>query len=139
MTASTTVAECANILRDKCYSEAWRAGWWQVPPAYDSDTRVDIRTYPPHILQWWISTKIALIQSEASEALEGLRKDKMDDHLPHFKSIDVELADAVIRIMDLCGGLGIDIGNAIKEKLEYNARRADHKAENRDKPGGKAF
>src|SRR5579885_1179488 len=33
-----------------------------------------------------------------SRALEGHRKDKMDDHLPHRKMFEVELADACIRI-----------------------------------------
>ena len=35
----------------------------------------------------------------------------------------VELADAVIRIADLCGHLGIDLEAAIREKMEYNATR----------------
>lgn len=84
-------------------------------------------------------TKIALIHSEVSEALEGFRKGKMDDHLPHRKSVEVELADAVIRIMDLSGALELDVAGAIIEKLAYNQRREDHKAENRAAVGGKRF
>lgn len=34
-----------------------------------------------------------------------------------------ELADAVIRIADLCGGLGIDLEWAIIEKMNRNAKR----------------
>ena len=60
------------------------------------------------------------MHSELSEALEGLRKDKWDDHIPTRKNIDVELADCVIRIMDFCGARNIDIGGAISDKLEYN-------------------
>lgn len=82
---------------------------------------------------------IALIHSEISEALEGLRKDIMDDHLPHRKMEEVELADAVIRICDYAGMCGFDLGGAIMEKLEYNRNRADHKMENRTKEGGKRF
>jgi hypothetical protein len=33
----------------------------------------------------------------------------------------------------------LDLGGAIAEKLAYNASRADHKPENRIKPGGKTF
>lgn len=83
--------------------------------------------------------KIALIHSEVSEALEGARKNLMDDHLPHRKMIEVELADVIIRVADLCGALKLDLGGAVVEKLEYNANRADHKKENRNKVGGKKF
>jgi hypothetical protein len=53
--------------------------------------------------------------------------------------LEVELADAVIRILDMCGGLGLDLQGAIYEKLVYNAQRADHKVENRLKENGKKF
>ena len=52
---------------------------------------------------------------------------------------EVELADAIIRILDYAGAFGYDIEGAIKEKLEYNKHRADHKRENRVKEGGKKF
>jgi len=48
-------------------------------------------------------------------------------------------ADAIIRIADLAGYLGLDLDGAIKEKMAYNAKREDHKIENRSAPGGKAF
>jgi NTP pyrophosphatase (non-canonical NTP hydrolase) len=63
----------------------------------------------------------------------------MDDKLPHRKGLEVELADAMIRILDMAGGLGLDIGGALVEKLEYNSNRADHKPENRLKEGGKKY
>lgn len=71
--------------------------------------------------------------------MEGHRKGLMDDKLPHRPMIEVELADAVIRIGDLCGALGLDLGGAISEKLIYNSNRADHKLENRKAEGGKKY
>lgn len=82
---------------------------------------------------------IALMHSELSEALEADRKGLMDDKLPHRNGVEVELADAVIRILDAAGGLGLDIGGALIEKLAYNHQRADHKPENRVKDGGKKY
>lgn len=82
---------------------------------------------------------LALIHSEISECLEGVRKNLNDDHLPHRKMEEVELADALIRIFDYAGGFGLDVGGAFLDKMRYNALRADHKAENRIKEGGKGF
>jgi NTP pyrophosphatase (non-canonical NTP hydrolase) len=93
---------------------------------------------------WWVKDRnigeaLMLIVSEIAEAMEGHRKNQMDDHLPHRKMIEVELADALIRIFDVAGGTCDDLGGAIAEKIHYNQTRADHKLENRMKEGGKAY
>ena len=110
------------------------AKWW-----VDPETGEDVRNWPTKFFKLWVATKIGLIMSEAAEALEGHRKDAMDDHLPHRKAIEVELADALIRIGDLAGGFGLDLAGAVIEKMAYNAKRADHKLANRVQDGGKSF
>jgi len=82
---------------------------------------------------------IALMHSELSEALEGERKDLMDDHLPHRRMAEVELADAIIRILDYSGEFGYDLQGAFDEKMAYNAMRLDHTHEARVLSGGKKF
>jgi NTP pyrophosphatase (non-canonical NTP hydrolase) len=96
---------------------------------------------------WWdsaenslvVPTKIALIISECVEAMEGHRRGLMDDKLTDEKMIGVELADVLIRVFDLCGFLGVDVGTLLAKKAAYNATRADHKPENRAKVGGKKY
>ena len=74
---------------------------------------------------------IALMHSELSEALEADRKDLMDDKLTHRKGLEVELADAVIRIMDFSQGKNLDVDGAIAEKLNYNKTRPYLHGENK--------
>ena len=78
---------------------------------------------------WWDEqredgTLIALIMSEAAEALEALRKgNKPDEHCPQFSGAEVELADVVIRIMDMAEARGWDVAGAIVAKHEFNKGR----------------
>ena len=67
--------------------------------------------------------RLALIHSEASEAAEAVRKPGPDDHLPHRPALECELADILIRTLDLAAYVGCDIGAVIEEKLAYNRQR----------------
>jgi len=82
---------------------------------------------------------LCLVHSEISEAMEGHRKLLNDDKLVDRSMLEVELADAVIRIFDMAGGLGLDVSGAIAEKLLFNSTRVDHTIENRRAVGGKQF
>jgi hypothetical protein len=80
-----------------------------------------------------------LMVSEIAEAMEGDRKNLMDDHLPHRPMAEVELVDALIRIFDYCGEFFPDMGTTFMEKMAYNSCRKDHTAEERLKEHGKRF
>ena len=80
---------------------------------------------------------IALMHTELSEAYEGHRKCLPDDHLPDRDMREVELADAVIRILDTAGAEGMDLAGALRDKFAYNQTRADHTIKHRRMPGGK--
>jgi len=109
-----------NILAEEVHRQSSMAGWWDTPESSN------------------IPTKLLLIHSEISEAAEGFRSNLQDTHLPHRKMIEVELADALIRILDLAVKLEFDSGSAVKEKLAYNQLREDHKITVRN-AGGKRF
>ncbi len=132
--------DSVNTFVDACFGASSNAGWWGefeqtdgVP--YDvTEVRKGTRFGKALVAQ-----KLCLIHSEISEAMEGHRKNLMDDKLPHRPMIEVELADAMIRIGDLAGALDLDLGGAICEKMAFNAVRPDHKPENRAATGGKAY
>lgn len=101
--------------------------------------------------KWWIDINtgaalnrnvgelLMLVVSELAEAMEGHRKNLHDDKLPHRRMFEVELADAIIRIADICGGLHFDLGGAFEEKMDYNAVRVDHTHAHRMSDHGKKY
>lgn len=119
-------AAAINLFAADCHAASRKAGWYTNPTT-------------GRALERNVPEMLCLIHSEISEAMEGYRKDLQDDKLPHRKMIEVELADAMIRIGDLAAYLGCDLGGAIVEKMAFNATREDHKLEARKAAGGKEF
>jgi hypothetical protein len=81
-----------TTLIHQCHGASFAAGWW-----------TDIRTGEPITPNY--GEKLMLVVSELSEAMEGYRKNLKDDKLPQRPMIEVELADAAIRLFDLMGHL----------------------------------
>jgi NTP pyrophosphatase (non-canonical NTP hydrolase) len=122
----TALQVAGNVLAEQCHGVSHACGWWH-----------DLTTN--ELLDRNVGELLCLVHSELSEGMEGSRKDLMDDKLPHRTMLEVELADAVIRIGDLCGALGLDLGGAIAEKMAFNQTRLDHMAASRLGVGGKQF
>lgn len=134
------IREAVAALQKQAHKASADAGWWHHDkrdlrrvindPSDPSDKVLGAAL---------VAQKLCLIHSEVSEAMEGHRKGLPDDKLPHRPMIEVELADALIRIGDLAGALGLDLGGAVAEKMAFNRTRADHSAEDRAKSGGKSY
>lgn len=68
---------------------------------------------------------LMLVNTEIAEAAEGLRHgNPPDDKIPEFSAAEAELADAVIRIMDMAEAFNWNVAGAIIAKAEMNKGRA---------------
>lgn len=115
---------------------ATEKGWWD---GYERDSRGRVKMTTDQLL-----AKLALIHSEVSEALEDVRVGKLEttggvvrkyDQKTNAHVIDTErtakpegfpseLADVVIRCLDLAGALGIDLDGEVRRKIEFNHTRS---------------
>lgn len=60
--------------------------------------------------------KLMLVVTEASEAAEAYRNNDRENFA-------MEIADLMIRVLDICGSVGIDIDEEITNKMEINRKR----------------
>lgn len=70
-----------------------------------------------------LAKKLLLVHSEISEAAEDLRTGKMETYIDSTGKVcgfPSELADTIIRILDIAEQLGIDMEEAINSKMKYN-------------------
>lgn len=128
--ANATLVQAIRVLQENAYAASLDAGWWEETEEQERPSE-----------QTWqrVPEKLCLIHSEISEALEGHRRDLEDKNLPHREKLEVELADATIRILDLAGALGYDLGSAIIEKMNFNRDRPDHNSEAKYTKHGKRY
>ena len=116
--------QALTVLTEYCHKQSRDAGWW-----------TDLSTGQPLVRNK--GEMLMLIVTEVAEAMEGVRKNLQDDHLPEHKMETVEIADTLVRLFDYIGGHGLEIATAFTDKLEYNCVRQDHSVEHRQSANGK--
>ena len=108
-----------NAYRDQCGKAAVRNGW--------HDRYLDIDIHGDEVLDHLVA-KTALISCEVSEAIEELRSGHTPNEVYESaggkpEGYPTELADIIIRTLDLAYMLSIDIDAAVQEKLAFNTTR----------------
>lgn len=99
----------------RVHANALDKGWWE-----DTPRHVLTEEIVPHI-----AAKLLMVHAEVSEAAEELRELRLKQWEDGGKpeGMVIELADVVIRVMDLCGYLGLDLEEAMWVKSTYNTTR----------------
>lgn len=102
-----------NVMEDlqrEVHKSAVEKGFWE-----ESDKKLG---------NYEISEKLLLIHAEISEAVEALRTgNPPDKYVPKRSSFEVEMADAVIRMMDLAEAMNFSLAGAIIDKISANRSR----------------
>lgn len=94
-----------NIVQTDVHETAMEKGWW--------DNERDV------------GDLIALLHTEVSEAYEAVRHgNPPDDKVSDFDGLTAELADVIIRIMDMAAGLDLRVAEALIAKIKFNKTRS---------------
>lgn len=83
----------------------------------------------------FMTNACGLVVTECAELLEAYRRGT--DQSPCDKPIDLsfeeeEMADIVLRVMDMAGGRGVDLERAILLKHQYNLERPTAKEQGKE-------
>lgn len=103
-----------NKLRDEIHEENVIAGWWS--DLQTGESILATRNRPEMLM---------LVVSELSEADEAFNNESNDDKLPHLPGFDVEVADAAIRLFDLCGAKGVDLERPCEVSIDTSSATED--------------
>jgi len=76
-----------------------------------------------------VGEMLMLVVSELGEAIEAHRRSHFG--MEQKDTFEDEIADTIIRLFDLCGGLGIDLEKQMEWKISFN--------KSREKRHGKAY
>ena len=123
-----------NELVKKAHENAVNHGFWNPTPAFGtsialihselSEALEEEREGRP--LVWYKCTEgdpLPCNPTDETDCFQYGHEDACQYRHPKPEGVAVELADAVIRIADLCGHLGIDLDAVICAKMAYNEGR----------------
>lgn len=114
-----------NELRDIIYLNAKSKGFWDNPRNVAEALMLVVTELSEAVEVHRRNGHVHLLSDEVKDQLDEMSDGEFAEHftLVAKDQFGDEMADAIIRILDLCGGLDIDIDWHIKSKIRYNLTR----------------
>lgn len=118
----TEVAEAAELLRDD--ADLAKERYTLIVPG-DSKAHREIRYKIQDAKQYFQHISDAPDSWQEVDLTQTWQRKLFTDFGASIKPVGFpsEIADVLIRVLDACGAWGIDIDQAVKEKLDFNASR----------------
>ena len=121
------IVDALQLLQDQIHGTATRKGWWK---DYDALSALLARQGDAYGLEpeladtLYRTARSMLAVTEIAEGVEAMRMgDPPDDKCPEFSGQTVEIADDIIRQLDLAAQFDLPVIEAIIAKVRYNEGR----------------
>lgn len=114
-----------NGLRDLIYNNAKQKGFWDKERNIGEALMLIVTELAEALETHRRLSSVREIDEQVKEAMNQMDDDEFKEHFALIvkDTFQDEMADSIIRILDLCGGMGIDIEWHIKSKMKYNTTR----------------
>ena len=109
-------------MQEMIHSTAQEKGWWE---NFDHLRDIVPDDEKDHVDLLYKTSRTMLMVTELSEGVEALRHgDPPDDKVPTYSGFTVELADTIIRILDLAEKFKLPVVESMLDKMEVNTGRS---------------
>ena len=114
-----------NDLRDAIHTNAKNKGFWDKERNIAESLMLVVTELAEAVEVHRAGKTKTDLTPEIKESLQSMNDEEYAEHFVLLikDTFEDEMADSIIRILDLCGGLNIDIDFHIQSKMKYNATR----------------
>lgn len=109
--------ELSDVAHDNAVKHGFYDEYSDMSDIYDALTRLDKPDLMKSVTRDMTLAQLAKIAGEVGEAVEAIQKDKVPDDFAE------ELADIIIRTIDLAAFACLSIGEAVAKKMAFNESR----------------
>ena len=115
-----------NELKDKVHTNSKSKGFWDQERNVGEALMLVVTELAEGMETHRSTGSIKGVDKMVKKAMDEMGDEEFKEHFALMvkDSFEDEMADSIIRILDLCGGLNIDIDWHVAAKMRYNSTRS---------------